>query len=397
MRKIIAGMILWVSCLSVHAQQEIQFDRISFEEAKVKARESNKLIFFDAYTSWCAPCKWMENNVFNRVEIATFYNDHFINTKFDCEAGEGISLARQYEIKSFPTYLFLDGDGTLVYRTQSRMEAAEFLAEAKRAIDPNYQLPVLDARYTSGDRDPTFLLRYIFGMGKADPDRAKQATADLDNIADPSFLKSRDGWEAIYQLARSTDDKYGKFFFDNIAYFRTVAPKEAFEEKQTQLLRYAMYGYIRNKNEKQFNETLQHFSNNEDMEMKMDAAMFEVEWVGAHGTDDEFVMLTEKLRKGLLKQEAEKLSFIARRYAGKISGRPESDKVMEQCYTLAKQAVNLDPNSYSNQGTFAEICISMKRKSEAIAAAEAARALAELETSKIQKIADDMVARAKNL
>src|SRR5690606_41559119 len=95
--------------LSVHAQQEIQFDRISFEEAKVKARESNKLIFFDAYTSWCAPCKWMENNVFNRVEIATFYNDHFINTKFDCEAGEGISLERQYEIKSLPTYLFLDG------------------------------------------------------------------------------------------------------------------------------------------------------------------------------------------------------------------------------------------------------------------------------------------------
>src|SRR5690606_40700611 len=96
-----------------------------------------------------------------------FINHHFINTKFDCEAGEGISLARQYEIKSFLTYLFLDGDGTLVYSTQSRMEASEFLAEAKRAIDHNYQLPVLDARYTSGNRDPTLLLRYIFAMGKA--------------------------------------------------------------------------------------------------------------------------------------------------------------------------------------------------------------------------------------
>lgn len=389
--------MFWISCLGVNAQQEIQFDKISFEEAKTKASASNKLIFFDAYTSWCAPCKWMENNVFNRADVAAFYNEHFINTKFDCEAGEGIILAKQYEIKSFPTYLFLDGEGTLVYRTQSRMEAEEFVAEGQRAIDPNYQLPVLASRYASGERDPTFLLRYIFAMGKADPEQAKRVQADLDNIAAPSFLKSRDGWEAIYQLARHADDKYGKFFFDNIDYFRSVAPVEAFEEKQTQLLRYAMYGYIRNKDEKQFNETLQHFANSEDIEMKIDAAMYEVEWIGSYGTDDEFVAFTDKLRNGLLKQEPEKLSFIARRYVGKISGHPVSEKVLEQCYTLAKQAVNLDPNSYSNQGTFAEICISMGRKPEAIAAAEAARALAELETSKIQKIADDMVNRATSL
>lgn len=102
------------------------FKKISFEEAKKQAKETGKLIFLDGYTSWCAPCKWMEGNVFNQKEVADFYNTNFINTKYDCEVGEGIDLAKKYGIRSFPTYLFLDAEGTLVYRTQSRMEVQAF-------------------------------------------------------------------------------------------------------------------------------------------------------------------------------------------------------------------------------------------------------------------------------
>ena len=60
---------------------------------------------------------------------------------------------------------------------------------------------------------------------------------------------------------------------------------------------------------------------------------------------------------------------------------------------FGQQVGKLNPNSYSNQGTFAEICITLKRKK---AVKPQYRVIAEDETSKIQKIADALVERAKS-
>ncbi|WP_270089820.1 thioredoxin family protein [Sphingobacterium sp. SYP-B4668] len=394
MKKYIILVIGLLGFMTTQAQEHIEFKAISFAEAKSLAKEQNKLIFLDGYTSWCAPCKWMEGNVFNTTAIASFYNVNFINTKFDCEKGEGIELAKKYNIRSFPTYLFLDSNGELIYRTQSRMEADEFLAEGKRALNPETQIPTIQKRYTEGDRNPTFLLNYIIVMNKVNPLLVKEARNELDAQASDEFLRSAAGWKTIELLAQNANDRYGQFFMANRTYFKQHVEQIAFDKKELQILRYAMYTYIREKNEKEFKDGLQYFVNSTDQDKQKDGAMFEVEWVAAHGTPKEFVTLTNTLRKGILKDEAEKLSFIARRYGSSKISRENATR-LEQCYVLAKQAVKMDPNSYSNQGTFADICITLKKKKEAVKAAEAARSLADLETSKIQKIAQELLDRAK--
>lgn len=398
MKKIITALVLFIGTTALQAQNHIDFQKITFAEAKTKAKAESKLIFLDGYTSWCAPCKWMEGNVFNQKEIADFYNSNFINTKFDCEVGEGIDIAKKYGIRSFPTYLFLDGEGNLVYRTQSRMEVDKFMLEGKQALNKDFHIPVIQARFASGERDPQFLLRYITVMSNVDPKEAQAARQALDKQADAEFLKTKIGWEAIKQLGQNGNDQYGRFFLANKAYFKGTVDANEFQKKEQQLLQYAMYGYIRTKDKAEFDRGLAYFENNGDEQGKIDAAMYRVEWTAEHGTDKEFVQLTNKLRKGILKDQAEKLSFIARRNAGKYGQKEAPSKaILNQCYVLAKQAVQLDENSYSNQGTFAEICITLKKKKEAVKAAEAARALAEDETSKIIKIADALVERAKSI
>lgn len=378
------------------AQETIQFSKLTFSEAKEKAKKENKLIFLDGYTSWCAPCKWMESNVFTQPNVASFFNSNFINTKYDCEVGEGIELAKTYGIRSFPTYLFIDSEGILVYRTQSKMEADQFLNEAKKAVNSDYQLPTLRERFAAGDDDPAFLLRYIAVMNQADQKSAQEAKAKIDAMADPAFLKSKDGWAAIQLLAQNGSDKYGMFFIENKEFFKKIAPIEEFEKKEQQLLRYAMYGYIRQGNEAEFKSGLVFFTNSKSVEKQVEGAMFEVDWVATNGTEKEFITLTNKLRKGVLKDQSENLSFIARRYSSKYDPKKQPSKLMlKQCYELAKQAVKLDEDSYSNQGTFAEIAINLNKKKEAVRAAQAARGLAELETSKIIGIADKLLARAK--
>lgn len=235
-------------------------------------------------------------------------------------------------------------------------------------------------------------------MNSVDPKQEQAARQALDKLADDNFLKTPTGWQAIKQLGQNGNDKYGKFFLANKAYFKSTVPQDEFLAKEQHLLRYAMYGYIRNKDVAEFEKGLAYFEGSDDIDNKVDGAMYRVEWVSEHGTDKEFVQLTNKLRKGILKDQAEKLSFIARRNSGKYGKDKEPSKeLLNQCYELAKQAVQLDENSYSNQGTFADVCILLKKKKEAVKAAQAARALAENETSKIIKLADALLERAKNI
>ena len=397
MKKIyIILLLILAQSVVMWGQEHIEFQKINFAQAKEKAAQENKLIFLDGYTSWCAPCKWMEGNVFNQKEIASYFNNKFVNLKVDCEKGEGVDIAKQYQIKSFPTYLFLDGKGTLIYRTQSKMEADLFLKEAEKANNPDFQIPNLMSQYASGNQDANFLVRYLLVMNNVDQVAAEKAKKVLDNVATEAFLHSVEGWETIKIMAKNSNDKYGKFFQENKAYFKSIANAVDFEEKETQLLRYEMYGFIREKNKEKFDKGLAYFAKSNNPQMKIETAMFRAEWAGNNESPKEFKKVTDELRKGVLKMEDEKISFIARRF-GNAKMDVAKAQNLQQCYVLAKQAVKLNPESYSNQGTFADICITLKKKKEAVKAALAARALAEQETSKIIKLADALVERAKSI
>ena len=56
----------------------IQFFTGTWDEALEKAKEENKLIFLDAYASWCGPCKRMSKSVFTDEKVGEFFNANFI-------------------------------------------------------------------------------------------------------------------------------------------------------------------------------------------------------------------------------------------------------------------------------------------------------------------------------
>ena len=58
MKRKILFLSLILSGLYCSAQhKEISFEKTSFVAIKGKAKKENKLLFIDAYTSWCGPCK----------------------------------------------------------------------------------------------------------------------------------------------------------------------------------------------------------------------------------------------------------------------------------------------------------------------------------------------------
>lgn len=104
------------------------------------AKAENKLVFVDFYTTWCLPCKLMDEDVFPDEEFGKFMNDNFISYKVDAEKGGGPDLSLLYQVMVFPTLLFLDSDGNVLvrkdgaaYQTELRNLATQAQAESQRS------------------------------------------------------------------------------------------------------------------------------------------------------------------------------------------------------------------------------------------------------------------------
>lgn len=112
----------------------VMFEETPLEDVLAKAGKAGKLVFVDTYTGWCAPCKMMDKKVFILKEVGDFFNKNFVNTKIDIEKGKGIELAKKFEIRAVPTYLFLDGEGNLIYRTSGYQEAEAFIEKIEQNV-----------------------------------------------------------------------------------------------------------------------------------------------------------------------------------------------------------------------------------------------------------------------
>ena len=104
-----------------------------------QAKKENKIIFFDAYATWCGPCKQMDSDVYINPAVADFYNANFINVKYDMEKGEGPMLADRYYIAAYPNLIFINPEGVMLHKGVGFVAAEAFIDLAKKAIKPEAQ------------------------------------------------------------------------------------------------------------------------------------------------------------------------------------------------------------------------------------------------------------------
>ncbi len=113
----------------------IEFSKVSFEKAKIEASKSGKLIFIDAYTDWCGPCKRMAATTFKDSEVGEFFNKNFVNMKVEMEKdADGSEIAKRYRVRAYPTLLIVDGEGNLVKSVIGFKNKAQLMAIAESVL-----------------------------------------------------------------------------------------------------------------------------------------------------------------------------------------------------------------------------------------------------------------------
>jgi len=135
---IVAGFIIMFSVAAQNPgteqnieSEKIQFNAASWNEILALAKKENKPVFLDISASWCGYCKRMKTDVFTEPEVAKLYNTTFINVSVDGEKGEGIQLVKKYGVKGYPTFVFLNPDGSLSFQTSGYHNKEEFLKLGK--------------------------------------------------------------------------------------------------------------------------------------------------------------------------------------------------------------------------------------------------------------------------
>ncbi len=139
MKTIIFIIAFLLSC-TVKAQNNKKNKGILFENGStleqcyVKAVCENKLVFIYCYATWCGPCKMMTKSVFTDDSVAKFYNFNFICIKIDIEKGEGLELGKKNKIDMYPTSLFVDSTGKVLYTIFGASPKEQFLIISKKEL-----------------------------------------------------------------------------------------------------------------------------------------------------------------------------------------------------------------------------------------------------------------------
>jgi thiol:disulfide interchange protein len=100
--------------LNKSSESNIQFSAKNFNEVLADAANAEKLVFIDVSTSWCGYCKKMKANTYTDASVINLVNSKYISKSIDAEKGEGIAIAKKYNVRAYPTVLVLNAKGELL-------------------------------------------------------------------------------------------------------------------------------------------------------------------------------------------------------------------------------------------------------------------------------------------
>ena len=104
------------------------------DAALAKAKKTNKAVFIDFYTTWCAPCRVMEESVFRDEDVANYLNDNCISIRVNAEKGKGPDRKLEYAVDAYPTMLVYNANGDEVARKQGSLGIEAFKEFIKTAV-----------------------------------------------------------------------------------------------------------------------------------------------------------------------------------------------------------------------------------------------------------------------
>ncbi len=213
--------------MSVMAQG-VSFKKINLAEALFLAKKENKKILIDFYTDWCGPCKWMDKNVFTDDSLAATVAKSFIPVKADGE-DKNLDINKQFKISAFPTFLFLNQKGEILYKFVGKRTKEAFTEELLHALNPELQICTFQNKYNAGKRDSAFLFKYGNLLKKQHMPVRKISAEYLEMIGEENWAKT-ENINFLLSTQKLYDSPYFKYIVNNKSDLEEIVDKKALDK-----------------------------------------------------------------------------------------------------------------------------------------------------------------------
>ncbi|NQX39186.1 Thioredoxin [Pedobacter steynii] len=213
--KTIFSIFLLLLSGAVMAQQPSAAAAAQWDKILGEAKAQHKIILIDFSTSWCGPCKAMDQRVFPDQAVASTLQQHYRFIKLDAETDElGRVLAARYMVRSYPSFLIID-PSLKVLRKESGYKAADKLNSWLLDATTNQQQRVPGFSQKKYLDFPSFYLS-AFGEKK---DRKKADSNVVRSYLDQQKdLTAESAWAVMN--AFEMPEKYFKYFMANYPVYK---------------------------------------------------------------------------------------------------------------------------------------------------------------------------------
>ncbi len=163
----------WVTFLLAIALAQGVYEH-DIQAAFAKAKKQKKPLWIMVSATWCGPCKYVEKEVlpdkrFQEALMRDFVPLHVFAASEEESTPGGDSLAMRYQVRAYPTFLYVEPTGELFFRTQGvpmgrgpdSSPVEDMIQNLEAAKKARKELPALRKRYQKGERSVEFLRTYL--------------------------------------------------------------------------------------------------------------------------------------------------------------------------------------------------------------------------------------------
>jgi thiol-disulfide isomerase/thioredoxin len=381
MKKYIVAFVVILFSLSASAQG-IEFFHGTWEEALAKAKKEDKLIFADAFTKWCGPCKRMAADVFTLPKAGEFYNKNFICVKMDMEEEANNVFIDKYPVSAYPTLFFIKPDGAIARKQVGGQTIEGLLELGKNAINSWDTSAEFAKKYEAGDRSAELVYSYIKALNRAGKPTLKIVNEYIGKQTD---LTTPENLRIIHEGATEADSRVFELLVKNKEKIKTLVGEEALQNKIETACKNTCDKAIQFKNDALHEEgkmkMKKHLSAAKAADLMIDA---DLKYYIAVKNPKKYLRACDDCVRDEIKNDANKLHELVKDMATNF---PEEKNVLKSAEKLAKKAAENGgmPEYYM---TYASLLLKNEKKADAKKMATKA-----LEIAKNKKISTEQIER----
>lgn len=312
--------------------QGIEFFHGTWAEALEKAKTEEKIIFVDAFASWCGPCKRMSSQTFPDPKAGQYYNANFVNMKIDMEKPENSEFANKYPVGSYPTLFFIDASGKIVLKEVGAKTVDQLIETGQKALGKSDKSADYEKKYNEGNREPQLMFDYVRALNASAKSSLKITNEYLNSQKD---LTTEFNLKFILEGAVDADSRVFDLLMKYQKEITGVTGEDAVAARIEKACRSTLKKAIEFKNEELLDETKDKMKAALPEKSDVFACKADMEYYQAVKDVKKYLKAAQAFQKGEIKNNAAQLNDLV---ITLIRAFPDEDKVLDQAEKWAKAA-----------------------------------------------------------